>query len=37
VATGREGRGLGVAKHNAQIATAADLDLHRDEIHEARR
>jgi hypothetical protein len=36
VATGREGRGLGVAKHNAQIATAADLGLRRDEIHEAR-
>jgi len=37
VATGREGKGLGVARDNAQIATAADLGLRRDEIHEARK
>lgn len=37
VATGREGKGLGVARSNAQIATAADLGLRRDEIHEARK
>lgn len=36
VARGREGRGLGVARDNAQIATAADLRLRRDQIHEAR-
>lgn len=36
VARGTEGRGLGVARDNAQIATAADLGLRRDEIHEAR-
>ena len=36
VATGREGKGLGVARDNAQIATAADLGLRRDEIHNAR-
>jgi len=36
VARGREGRGLSVARDNAQIATAADLGLRRDQIHEAR-
>ncbi|MFP4275740.1 MAG: hypothetical protein ACLFRU_12010 [Paracoccaceae bacterium] len=36
VARGREGRGLGVARDNAQIATAADLGMRRDQIHEAR-
>lgn len=29
VATGREGKGLGVARDNAQIATAADLGIRR--------
>jgi hypothetical protein len=38
VASGREGRGLGVARDNAQIATAADLGLRRNEIrHRAER
>lgn len=36
VATGREGRGLGVSRENAQVATAADLGLARKDIHEAR-
>lgn len=36
VATGREGRSLGVARDNAQVATASDLCLRRDEIFEAR-
>jgi hypothetical protein len=36
VATGRDGPGAGVAGVNAK-ATAADLGLRRDEIHEARR
>jgi hypothetical protein len=37
VATGNRTKDFGVGDHNAKPATAADLGLRRDEIHEARR